>query len=60
MPYLTPLETRVVEGMTGRTDLDRTTALRQVSGDAGVSDAMVVKIAKKLGFAVFVISARRW
>ena len=31
MPYLTPLETRVVEGMTGRTDLDRTTALRQVS-----------------------------
>ena len=53
MPYLTPLETRVVEGMTGRTDLDRTTPLRQVSGDAGVSDAMVVKIAKKLGFAGF-------
>ena len=53
MPYLTPLETRVVEGMTGRTDLHRTTALRQVSGDAGVSDAMVVKIAKKLGFAGF-------
>lgn len=53
MPYLTPLETRVVEGMTGRTDLDRSTPLRQVSGDAGVSDAMVVKIAKKLGFAGF-------
>ncbi|QDA36534.1 MurR/RpiR family transcriptional regulator (plasmid) [Paracoccus liaowanqingii] len=53
LPFLTPLEGRVVEGMTGRTDLDRTTALRQVAEDAGVSDAMVVKIAKKLGFAGF-------
>ncbi|CAM3364404.1 MurR/RpiR family transcriptional regulator [Paracoccus nototheniae] len=53
LPFLTPLETRVVEGMTGRTDLDRSTALRQVAVDAGVSDAMVVKIAKKLGFAGF-------
>lgn len=53
LPFLTPLEARVVEGMTGRTDLDRSTALRQVAVDAGVSDAMVVKIAKKLGFAGF-------
>lgn len=50
MPFLTPLEARVVDNITGRSDLNLTTALRQVSEDAGVSDAMVVKIAKKLGF----------
>ena len=33
MPFLTPLEARVVDGMTGRSDLDRTTALRQVAED---------------------------
>lgn len=53
LPFLTPLEARVVESITGRNDLDLTTALRQVSEDAGVSDAMVVKIAKKLGFNGF-------
>lgn len=50
MPLLTPLEARVVETITGRTNLSETTALRDVAEDAGVSDAMVVKIAKKLGF----------
>ncbi|NCT13330.1 MAG: MurR/RpiR family transcriptional regulator [Rhodobacterales bacterium] len=53
IPFLTPLEARVVDSMTSRNDLDRSTALRQVSEDAGVSDAMVVKIAKKLGFDGF-------
>ncbi|ABL68364.1 MurR/RpiR family transcriptional regulator [Paracoccus denitrificans] len=53
LPFLTPLEARVVDTITGRNDLDLTTALRQVSEDAGVSDAMVVKIAKKLGFNGF-------
>lgn len=53
LPFLTPLEARVVETITGRSDLDLTTALRQVAEDAGVSDAMVVKIAKKLGFNGF-------
>lgn len=53
MPFLTPLEARVVDTLTGRADLSLTTALREVSEDAGVSDAMVVKIAKKLGFAGF-------
>lgn len=53
MPFLTPLEARVVDTITGRNDLSLTTALRQVSDDAGVSDAMVVKIAKKLGFSGF-------
>ena len=53
MPLLTPLEARVVDTITGRTDLSEATALRQVAEDAGVSDAMVVKIAKKLGFNGF-------
>ncbi|WP_306752700.1 MurR/RpiR family transcriptional regulator [Paracoccus actinidiae] len=53
MPFLTPLEARVVDTITGRSDLNLNTALRQVAEDAGVSDAMVVKIAKKLGFNGF-------
>ena len=53
MPLLTPLEARVVDTITGRSDLSEATALRQVAEDAGVSDAMVVKIAKKLGFNGF-------
>ncbi len=53
MPLLTPLEARVVETMTGRNDLSEATPLRDIAQDAGVSDAMVVKIAKKLGFNGF-------
>ncbi|MBB3937731.1 MurR/RpiR family transcriptional regulator [Aureimonas phyllosphaerae] len=53
MPQLTPLEARVVEMILGRRDFDETTALRTVAEDAGVSDAMLVKIAKKLGFSGF-------
>ena len=53
MPFLTPLEARVVDTITGRSDLNLNTALRQVAEDSGVSDAMVVKIAKKLGFNGF-------
>jgi RpiR family transcriptional regulator, repressor of rpiB and als operon len=53
MPHLTPLEGRVVDTILGRRDFDETTSLRTVADDAGVSEAMVVKIAKKLGFAGF-------
>ncbi len=53
MPGLTPLEARVVDTITGRLDLSEATSLRQVAEDAGVSDALVVKIAKKLGFNGF-------
>ncbi|MFV0333535.1 MAG: MurR/RpiR family transcriptional regulator [Tropicimonas sp.] len=49
-PFLTPLEARVVDTITGRRDFDITTSLREVAEDAGVSDAMIVKITKKLGF----------
>lgn len=52
-PSLTPLEARVVDMITGRADLDADTPLRSVSEEAGVSDAMIVKIAKKLGFSGF-------
>lgn len=53
LPFLTPLEARVVDTLTGRRDLTIATSLREVAEDAGVSDAMVVKIAKKLGFNGF-------
>lgn len=53
MPHLTPMETRVVETMLGRRDFAETTSLKEIAQDAGVSEAMVVKIAKKLGFAGF-------
>lgn len=52
-PSLTPLEMRVVDTITGRADLDDTTSLRSVAEDSGVSDAMIVKITKKLGFNGF-------
>lgn len=53
MPYLTPLELRVAESITNRTDLDERTPLKTIAVDAGVSEAMIVKIAKKLGFSGF-------
>ena len=51
MPSLTPLEARVVDSVFGRKDFSDATSLKVVADDAGVSEAMVVKIAKKLGFS---------
>jgi DNA-binding MurR/RpiR family transcriptional regulator len=51
MPNLTPLETKVVDGVFGRRDFSDQTSLKEVADDAGVSESMVVKIAKKLGFS---------
>jgi RpiR family transcriptional regulator, repressor of rpiB and als operon len=53
LPSLTPLELRVVETVFGQGQFSEATALRQIADDAGVSEALVVKIAKKLGFAGF-------
>jgi RpiR family transcriptional regulator, repressor of rpiB and als operon len=53
MPHLTPLEGRVVDMMLGRRDFDETTSLKTVAADAGVSEAMIIKITKKLGFSGF-------
>ena len=51
MPHLTPLDAKVVETVFGRHGFDETIPLKQIAEEAGVSEAMVVKIAKKLGFS---------
>jgi RpiR family transcriptional regulator, repressor of rpiB and als operon len=51
MPLLTPLETKVVDTVFALRDFGDDTSLKQIADDAGVSEAMVVKITKKLGFA---------
>ena len=53
LPSLTPLEGKVATEILARRDIDETTPLRTVAEGSGVSEAMVVKIAKKLGFAGF-------
>lgn len=53
LPSLTPLEGKVAADILARRDIDEATPLREVSEGSGVSDAMVVKVAKKLGFAGF-------
>ena len=51
MPNLTPLEAKVVETVLGRRRFDESIPLKEIAGESGVSEAMVVKIAKKLGFS---------
>ena len=53
LPTLTELETRLVEHMLADRDFTDATPLRDVAGPIGVSDAMVVKLAKKLGYVGF-------
>ncbi|MDE3028168.1 MAG: MurR/RpiR family transcriptional regulator [Paracoccaceae bacterium] len=53
IPQLTPLEVRVVDAITGRRDLTDETSLKHIAEDSAVSEAMIVKIAKKLGFNGF-------
>lgn len=53
LPDLTALEAGVVERMLVNRRFSVETGLRDVSDDVGVSDAMVVKLAKKLGFSGF-------
>ena len=53
MPLLTPLEAKVVDTVFGLRDFNEETTLREIAVEAGVSEAMVVKITKKLGFAGF-------
>ncbi len=51
MPLLTPLEARVVDTVFALRSFDDDTSLKEIATEAGVSEAMVVKITKKLGFA---------
>jgi len=53
IPNLTPLEAQVLDTMTSRTDFAETTGLKEVAVSAGVSEAMIVKIVKKVGFSGF-------
>jgi RpiR family transcriptional regulator, repressor of rpiB and als operon len=53
LPSLTPLEGKVAADILARKDIDAATPLRTVAEGSGVSEAMVVKVAKKLGFAGF-------
>jgi RpiR family transcriptional regulator, repressor of rpiB and als operon len=53
LPTLTPLEGKVAADILARRDIIESTPLREVALGSGVSDAMVVKVAKKLGFAGF-------
>lgn len=53
LPSLTPLEGKVAADILGRRDITEATSLREVADGSGVSEAMVVKVAKKLGFAGF-------
>ena len=53
LPSLTPLEGKVAADILARKDIDETTPLRELAEKSAVSEAMVVKVAKKLGFAGF-------
>ena len=52
LPDMSPLEGRITEFLM-RTDFDETLQLKHVADGSGVSEAMVVKTAKKLGFDGF-------
>lgn len=53
LPSLTPLEGKVAADILTRKDITETMPLRTVAMGSGVSEAMVVKVAKKLGFSGF-------
>ena len=53
LPSLTPLEGKVAADILARKDITDAMPLREVAEGSGVSEAMVVKVAKKLGFAGF-------
>ena len=53
LPSLTPLEGKVAGAILDRKDIDEATPLKEIAAVSGVSEAMVVKVAKKLGFAGF-------
>lgn len=53
LPGLTPLEAKVAADILARKDIDEAMPLRSVAEGSGVSEALVVKVAKKLGFAGF-------
>lgn len=53
LPQLTPLERKVVESITSKNDFSEQTSLKEVAVENAVSEAMIVKLAKKLNFTGF-------
>ncbi len=53
LPGLTPLEGKVAADILARKDISESMSLKDVAEGSGVSEAMVVKVAKKLGFGGF-------
>lgn len=53
LPQLTPLERRVIEAVTARDDITEQTSLKEIAQENNVSEAMIVKITKKLNFSGF-------
>ena len=53
LPSLTPLQGKVAANILARKDITEAMPLRDVAEGSGVSEAMVVKVAKKLGFGGF-------
>lgn len=53
LPSLTPLEGKVAITILGDKAMTEDTSLKSIADSSGVSEAMVVKVAKKLGFAGF-------
>lgn len=53
MPSLTGTEAKVAKTLTSFKKLEESTRIREVAKSAGVSEALVVKVAKKLGFDGF-------
>ncbi|CUU26153.1 MurR/RpiR family transcriptional regulator (plasmid) [Duffyella gerundensis] len=50
LPQLTPLERKVIDAITARTDMTEQTSLKEIAQENNVSEAMIVKITKKLNF----------
>lgn len=50
MPDLTPLEHKVVGHIIAKEDFSEDTSIKDIATETEVSEAMIVKIAKKLGF----------
>ncbi|QUX92996.1 RpiR family transcriptional regulator [Marinomonas sp. A3A] len=53
LPQLTQLEKRVVESVMSKNDISEKTSLKAIALENNVSEAMVVKVAKKLNFSGF-------
>ncbi|TCL03225.1 MULTISPECIES: MurR/RpiR family transcriptional regulator [Sodalis] len=53
LPQLTPLEIKVVESITSKENLSESTPLKDIATENNVSEAMIVKLAKKLNFTGF-------